>query len=145
MTMQISFPGGLAVDATYRARTIHTDQPVEEGGRGTALSPFDLFLVSIGTCAGFYVLRFFQERGIETAGLSLTLETERQEGSKHLAAVRLEIGLPPQFPEKYRTAVVRAAEHCTVKRHLEEPPRIEVTAVDGSSAALVPAAASHAI
>lgn len=140
MMMQISFPGGLAVEAAYRGHTVRTDQPREAGGLDSALSPFDLFLVSLGTCAGYYVLRFCQERGLPTEGLGLTLETERREGRDRLAKVRLEIELPPGFPEKYRAAVARAAEHCKVKEQMQEPPVFEVVAVEARSASLVPAA-----
>jgi ribosomal protein S12 methylthiotransferase accessory factor len=35
----------------------------------------------------------------------------------------------PAFPEKYRDAIVRAADQCAVKRHILEPPRFEVVAV----------------
>ena len=139
MTMQISFPGGLAVEAAYRGHTVRTDQPRDAGGLGSAPSPFDLFLVSLGTCAGYYVLRFCQERGLPTDGLGLTLETERHPGRDRLAKVALEIELPPGFPEKYRAAVVRAAEHCKVKEQMQEPPVFEVLAVESRSMPLVPA------
>ena len=33
--------------------------------------------------------------------------------------VRLDIELPANFPEQYRAAVIRAAEQCAVKKHLE--------------------------
>lgn len=137
--MDISFPGGLAVEAAYRGHTIRTDQPRGAGGADSAPSPFDLFLAAIGTCAGYYALRFCQERGLPTDGLGLTLETERGEGRDHVTAVRLEIVLPSGFPEKYRAAIVRAAEHCKVKAHIEQPPRFEVLAVESRSAPLVAA------
>jgi putative redox protein len=47
--MEISFPGGQKVDAQYSGFTIHTDQPVEDGGDGSAPTPFSLFLASLGT------------------------------------------------------------------------------------------------
>jgi ribosomal protein S12 methylthiotransferase accessory factor len=128
MSMEITFPGGLAVHAFYNGRTIATDQRPEYGGTGSAPEPFDLFLASIGTCAGLYALRFCQERGIATEGLGLTLDTERDPERKRVAAVRIEIRLPEEFPEKYRTAIVRAADQCAVKRHILEPPRFAVTA-----------------
>jgi ribosomal protein S12 methylthiotransferase accessory factor len=139
MSMQIAFPGGVAVDASYRGHTIHTDQPHAAGGEGSGPTPSDLFLVSIGTCAGYYALRFCRERGLDTAGLALSLETERDPGREHLAVVRIEIELPPAFPAKYRAAVVRAAEQCKVKRQIQEPPRFEVVAVESRGAPLVPA------
>jgi ribosomal protein S12 methylthiotransferase accessory factor len=129
MSMTITFPGGAAVEAHFEGFTVHTDQSAEHGGRGAAPEPFDLFLASLGTCAGLFALRFCQQRGIETEGLGVTLTVERNLAAKRLAAVRLEIQLPPGFPEKYREAIVRAADQCTVKRHILEPPAFEVIAV----------------
>ncbi len=64
--MEITFPGNLKVDSTYKGFTLHTDQPKDEGGDGTAPEPFDLFISFIGTCAGVYVLFFCRERHIDT-------------------------------------------------------------------------------
>jgi ribosomal protein S12 methylthiotransferase accessory factor len=127
--MQIEFPGGSRVDALYEGLRIRTDQPVAHGGGGTAPSPFDLFLASIGTCAGFYVLRFFQQRQLDTAGLGLSVTLRRDPERKLVSGIRIEITLPPAFPEKYREAVLRAVDQCTVKRHLAQPPAFEVVTV----------------
>lgn len=124
MRMEMSFPGGLAVDAQYKGHTIQTDQPEASGGRGKAPSPFDLFLASIGTCAGFYALRFCQQRELPTEGLRVALETVKDEG--RVATVRLAVELPEAFPDKYRSAIVRAIDQCTVKKHIIEPPEFEV-------------------
>lgn len=118
------------VEALTRSLTIRTDQPLEEGGTNSAASPFDLFLASLGTCAGYYALRFCQERSIPTDGLALILTTERDEVRRRLAKVRIEIRLPEGFPEKYRDAILRAADQCSVKRHVVEAPVFEVVTVD---------------
>ena len=125
--MKISFAGGVRVQAELNGYRITTDQPVGSGGGGTAPSPFDLFLASIGTCAGFYALRFCQERQIATEGMELTLATV-QEG-KRVARIRVDISLPGGFPEKYRGALLRAVDQCAVKRHVLEPPMFEITTV----------------
>ena len=129
MSMKITFPGGLAVNAAFKGFTVETDQKVENGGGATAPEPFDLFLASLGTCAGFYALRFCQQRGIDTYGLGLTLSTERDPEAKRLSAIRLEIELPAGFPEKYRDAILRAVDQCAVKRAIVDPPRFEVLTV----------------
>src|ERR1700690_284134 len=111
MTLSISFPGGVAVNATLDGHTAHTDQP-QPLGEGTAMSPFDLFLASIGTCMGFYALRFCQERGIPTDGLALTLDSVRDEERKRVATLKIALQLPRDFPEKYVTAMHHAVDHC---------------------------------
>jgi putative redox protein len=132
MEMKITFPGGEKVNAEINSRVISTDQPVEGGGEGTAPSPFDYFLASLGTCAGIYVLSFCQQRQIATEGLELTQRMEfstAEDGKKKLAKVAIEIALPPGFPEKYRNAIVKTAGLCSVKKVIMDPPEFEITAV----------------
>lgn len=127
-SFEIRFPGGVAVDATYRGHTIHTDQP-EPLGANSAPSPFDLFLGSLATCAGFYALRFCQERKIDTAGLGVTL-TPLRNAAKKLETVQIDVRLPEDFPDKYREAILRAVDQCAVKKAIAEPPAFEVKVVD---------------
>lgn len=126
MPMEMRFPGGVAVEAHHAGMTMQTDQPVKAGGGGTAPAPFDLFLASIGTCAGFYALRFCQERQIPTDGLAMTMDWERSPETKLITRIRIHVKLPASFPEKYRGAILRAIDQCAVKKHLVEPPAIEV-------------------
>ncbi len=126
--MEIRFPGRVAVEARFDGTTIRTDQDLKYGGDGSAPAPFDLFLASIGTCAGYYALRFCQERQIATEGLGLSMTWERNPETKLIGTIRLSLTLPPGFPEKYRAAIVRATDQCAVKRHLVEAPAIEVIA-----------------
>jgi putative redox protein len=127
MEMMISFPGNLRVDADYKGFTIQTDQPVTGGGDGTAPAPFDLFMASLGTCAGIFMLAFMRQRGIPTEGSGVTMTTEVDPERGMIGKVGFELHLPPEFPEKYEQAVVRAVEQCTVKRHLHQPPEFTVS------------------
>ncbi|MHC4599040.1 MAG: OsmC family protein [Planctomycetota bacterium] len=129
MDMEITFPGGKKVEAAWKAHRILTDQPVKEGGEGLAPAPFDLFLASIGTCGAYYVLAFCQTRKLSTDGIRVTLTLEKEPKKKMISRVELRIHLPADFPEKYRDAVVKAALHCAVAKHLDAPPVIEVRAV----------------
>jgi ribosomal protein S12 methylthiotransferase accessory factor len=127
--MTITFGGGLKVDAEYKGFTIRTDQPTSAGGEGSAPEPFSLLLASIGTCAGIYVLSFCQSRDIPTAGIRLTQRFERDEKTKRITTASIDIHLPADFPEKYRGAVVRAADQCAVKKLIIDPPTFVITAV----------------
>jgi putative redox protein len=138
--MDIRFPGGLEVEAIAGGFSILTDQSVSEGGASAAPSPFDLFLASIGTCAGIYALRFCRQRNLDTEGLALELTAEKGDDARRLARIRIEIRLPPAFPERYRDAILRAVDQCKVKRHILEPPQFEVTAVASKDVAAVEAA-----
>ncbi len=126
MDFTISFPGGKRVDASVGDFTIRTDQPASAGGDGSAPEPFTLFLASIGTCAGIYVLGFCQARNIPTDGITLHQHTEK-DASGRLTRVDIEVRVPASFPAEYRDAVARAANFCKVKKTIIEPPEFRVT------------------
>jgi ribosomal protein S12 methylthiotransferase accessory factor len=127
--MTITFPGGARVDARAGHYTIETDQPPQAGGEGSAPAPFTLFLASIGTCAGIYVLGFCRQRGLPTDGIQIHQRVEPDPQTGLIGKVYLDIEVPSHFPEKYREALIRAATQCAVKKHLERPPRFEVRTV----------------
>lgn len=126
--MEIYFPGGKKVHARHGNLVIQTDQPVAAGGEGSAPSPFDLFLASMATCAGFYVLDFISQRGIPHENVGLEARFTRDSATRMISGVDIDIKLPPDFPEKYKNAVIKAAELCTVVKHLKSPPQVTVRA-----------------
>jgi putative redox protein len=126
MEMEITFPGGARVDAAFDGFVIVTDQPLSEGGEGSAPTPFSLFLASIGACAGIYVLSFCRHRGIPTENIRIRQRVEGDLEKQQVRSVTLDILLPPDFPVKYARAVARMAEMCAVKKHLDDPPTFKV-------------------
>jgi ribosomal protein S12 methylthiotransferase accessory factor len=129
MDMTVTFPDGLRVDAQFGPYLIRTDQPPQGGGDGSAPAPFSLFLASIGTCAGIYVLGFCRQRGLPTDGIQIVQRVVPDPRTGLVGRVELDIQVPPDFPEKYREALVRAADQCAVKKHLESPPQFAVRTV----------------
>ncbi|MDM7917020.1 MAG: OsmC family protein [Candidatus Eisenbacteria bacterium] len=123
---RIRFEGKARVVARYGDLEIATDQRPEGGGEGTAPEPFTLFLASLGTCAGIYVRKFCETRGISTSGIQLT-QTLLPDAAdaRRIGTVRIAIRLPDDFPSQYRDAVIRAAEGCAVKKYIQNPFRIE--------------------
>ncbi len=134
MNIKITFPGESGekkVNAEINGFTIKTDQPRESGGSGTAPSPFLHFLASIGTCAGIYVLAFCQERKIPVDGVSVSQRMEyisTDDGRTKLDKIIIDILVPPDFPEKYKNAIVKVADQCAVKKMILNPPKFEVKA-----------------
>lgn len=126
MDMIITFPDNKKVDAQYKGFTIQTDQPERAGGDGSAPAPFDLFMASIGTCGGIYVVYFCQKRGIPLDGIRIRQRMEKSEETRMITKITLDIELPEDFPEKYKDALIHAVDLCTVKRHMIDPPEFEI-------------------
>jgi putative redox protein len=123
MEMIIDFPGGSRVDAHFGSFTVATDQPPA----ASAPSPFEIFLASIGTCAGIYVAGFCQSRNLPTDGIRIIERINHSRTTGMLESVGLEIQVPPEFPEKYRNSLIHSAQLCAVKKTLENPPRFDIT------------------
>lgn len=121
MELTVDFPGGARVDAHLGPHTVMTDQ------NGAAPTPFALFLASLGTCAGIYVLGFCRQRGLPTDGIRIVERSIPDPNNNGMVGtVEFEIQVPPDFPEKYYDALVRSAGQCAVKKHLEKPPKVEI-------------------
>jgi len=125
-TIEVSFPGGKRVDGKIENMIIKTDQPVEEGGGGSAPEPFNLFLMSIATCAGIYALEFCQAREIETKDMALTMKCEFDPTGRVYQKLTIDLRLPAGFPDKYENAIVRTMDLCSVKKHIINPPEFEI-------------------
>ncbi len=130
MEMTVSFEGKAKVIAEFNGMKIVTDQPVPAGD-GSAPTPFHLFLASLATCAGIFVRSFCDQRGIPTDKISITQTMEFDQATHMISEMEIKINLPSDFPEKYKNAVVNAADLCLVKRHSHNPPRIKTIAVIG--------------
>jgi len=126
MKMEIFFEGKKQVCARYHGHVIRTDQPVEAGGDSSAPAPFDLFLASIGTCAGIYVKSFCAQRDIPSDDIKIIQTMEFDQETRLIGRILLDIQLPKEFPEKYKEALVNTANLCAVKKHLLHPPEFDV-------------------
>ena len=120
--LDVLFPGGKRVDIRIREFDVATDQSVKAGGGASAPEPFDLFLSSMAACAGIYALNFCQSRGLSTEGLRLSMLWERGDTRDAQARAKLQLGLPVDFPHKYRAGIVKAMELCAVKKNIQNPP-----------------------
>lgn len=126
MEIVIDLSGKARVDAHIGPYTIITDQPVQGGGEGSAPTPFAMFLSTVGTCAGVYVSGFCRQRGLPTENIHIIERVHSNPMTGMVDQIELDIQLPPDFPEKYKDAVIRAADQCAVKKHFEVPPAIQV-------------------
>ena len=124
--MEITFDGGKVITAHSHGHEIRTDQPVADGGENSAPSPFELFLASIGTCAGIYVKSFCDNRQISIEGIKIIQSYEWNKETGLPLKISLDIKLPEGFPEKYKASLIHVADLCKVKKTMANPPLFEI-------------------
>lgn len=124
--MEITFDGGKVITAHTHGHIIRTDQPSDNGGGNTAPAPYDLFLASIGTCAGIYIKGFCDNRNIPADGIKIIQTHEWDKETGLPTNIRLDIKLPAGFPEKYKASLIHVADLCKVKKTLANPPKFDL-------------------
>jgi putative redox protein len=126
MDIEIFFAGNKKVHANLNQFLVKTDQSVRSGGDGQDPSPFELFLASLGTCAGAFVKLFCDQRNLPSDKIKISEHIEVDPVKHTVSKIGLEILLPADFPEKYKNAVINAADLCAVKRLIQNPPEFDV-------------------
>ena len=111
--------GGKKIDTSFDGYTVRTDVLESSGGEGTAPEPLDMLFVALVSCAANYAVAFCQSRDIDTGGLAVRLNAKRSEETGLFDDLTVRLDLPEDFPEKYRKAIVRAVNQCSVKKHLK--------------------------
>lgn len=124
--IEITFSGKTKIDAKIGNHIIKTDQPINQGGEDTAPSPYELFLASLGTCAGIYIKMFCDKRNISTDNIKLTEKVEFDKITGLASNIVYDIYLPSDFPEQYKEALVSVVNLCKVKKQMMNPPEFNI-------------------
>lgn len=131
----VSWDGGVRFTADIRGHKVTVDQPQRGGGEDSAPMPLELLPASLGTCVALYVQQFLVTRGLDPAGMTVEVVTVGAANPNRIARFGVEVKIPGGVPEKYREAVRRAAEGCTVHHTLSHGPEIAVSVLEGSPVA----------
>ena len=129
MDFTVKLEGGSRVSTRIGNHEIATDQPVKHGGEDSAPAPYDLFVASIGTCAGFYVQSYCQSKGIDSTGIDITLTLKRDLETKKISGFVTTIHLPERLPKKLHSALKKVAEQCAVTKTILNHPEFIVETV----------------
>jgi uncharacterized OsmC-like protein len=139
METTVRYLDGLRFEAVSRGHSVVCDQPADNSGSDSGMTPPEFLLTSLGTCAGFYAVQYLRTRSLPADGLTVRVTAEKASGPARVAAFRIEVNVPGLTDEKHREGVLRAAKSCLIHNTLLHPPQIE-TVVTGESAST---AAAH--
>lgn len=131
----VSWDGGVRFTADVRGHKVTVDQPQRGGGEDSAPMPLELLPTALGTCVALYVQQFLKTRELDPTGMTVEVDTVGAANPNRIARLAVEVKIPGGVPEKYREAVRRAAEGCTVHHTLSHGPEIAVTVSEGSPVA----------
>jgi putative redox protein len=126
MEVSIEHLGDLQFEIKARTHTIASDQPLENGGYDEGMTPPELFLASLGSCAGFYAAEYLRKQKLATEGTRIKVTAEKVKDPPRLANLRIEVELPLEVSEQHRAGVEDAIHHCLIHNTLLHPPQISL-------------------
>lgn len=131
MQVQVRYLGGKKFEMTSRGHQVLSDQPADNGGADSAMTPPELFLSSLGACAAYYATEYLRARGLPDEGLEIRLAAEKGDKPARIASIHLEV-IAPGLTQRHRDGVLRAVDACLIKHTLNVPPQIEVSVISSS-------------
>jgi putative redox protein len=124
MEVTVEHLGAVQFEVKARQHTISCDQPPENGGYDEGMTPPELLLASLGTCACFYVAQYLRKHKLATEATRVRVTADKVKDPARLDNFRIEVITPIELTEQHRTGVENAVHHCLIHNTLLHPPKI---------------------
>ena len=125
MEVKVKHVGEMKFVVGARLHTLVSDQPVEFGGKDEGMTPPELFLGALGSCAAFYAAAYLKKRGLAKDGVEVRVTAEKAGPPARLANFKIEVDVPVALSEADRAGMDRAVHHCLIHETLMNPPKVD--------------------
>jgi putative redox protein len=126
MEISVEHLGGVQFEIKARQHTIVCDQPPENGGYDEGMTPPELLLASLGSCAGFYAVMYLKEHKLSTEGTRVHVCAEKAKNPARMEDFRITVDVPADFTEDQKKGIEDAVHHCLIHNTLLNPPKISL-------------------
>ncbi len=107
-----------------RSHTILCDQPIENDGDDTGMTPPELMLASLGSCAAFYAVQYLKARNLAETGVEVSVTADKLMQPPRLGNFKVNVICPVSLTEGQTEGLTRSVHHCLIHNTLLSPPRI---------------------
>ena len=136
MEVTVEHLGALQFEIKARQHTVLSDQPAENGGHDEGMTPPELLLASLGSCAGFYAAQYLRKHRLASAGTRVRVTADKLKDPARMDNFHIEIDAPAELTEQHRAGVENAVHHCLIHNTLLHPPGIVIEISHSVPAAL---------
>jgi putative redox protein len=125
MDVEIFHLGDVKFEAVTRGHRVISDQPPDNGGTDSGMTPPEFLLVSLGTCAGFYAAQYLKTRSLPAEGLRIKVTADKAAQPARLARFVIEV-TAPALNAQHQAGMLRAVKSCLIHNTLLNTPAIDV-------------------
>ena len=133
MEVSVDYLGGVRFEVAARRHRIVSDQPLENGGADTGMTPPELLLASLGSCAAYYAAEYLRVRSLPVQGLRVYVHAEKALKPARLSMFRVRVEAP-SADQSHSDSLLRTVKHCLIHNTLLQPSNVDVTVDTGSQA-----------
>ncbi|MGO9305643.1 MAG: OsmC family protein [Candidatus Korobacteraceae bacterium] len=126
MEVKVAHLDQVKLSITARSHTIICDQPPENGGEDSGMTPPELLLASLGSCAAFYAVQYLKTRNLAQSGVEVSVTAEKLKQPARLGNFRIHVVSPVALTEEHREGLMRSVHHCLIHNTLLSPPEIAI-------------------
>ena len=137
MEVTVDHLGAVQFEIHARQHTISCDQPAENGGYDEGMTPPELLLASLGSCAGFYAAQYLRKYKLATEGTRVRVRAEKLKDPSRVDNFRIEIDTPLELTDQHRAGVERAVHHCLIHNTLQHPSQMTIEVKQAVTAAFI--------
>ena len=109
-----------------RSHSIICDQPAENGGHDAGMTPPELLLASLGSCAQFYALQYLRSRNLDDRGLEVTVTAEKLKQPARIGNFRIQVACPTALTDQQTEGLRQSVHHCLIHNTLLSQPEIQI-------------------
>ena len=126
MEVKVSHLGNVRFNIQSRSHSILCDQPVDNGGDDTAMTPPELMLASLGSCAAFYAVQYLKTRNLADSGVEVSVTAEKLKSPARLGNFKIHVEYPVVLDQDHTEGLMRSVRHCLIHNTLLVTPEIEI-------------------
>lgn len=126
MEVIVEHLGGVQFEIKARQHRLACDQPLENGGFDEGMTPPELLLGSLGSCAGFYAAQYLKKHQLATEGTIVRVSAGKAKNPSRMDDFRIEVEIPSEISDEHHEGIVQAVKHCLIHNTLLNPPSISL-------------------
>ncbi len=126
MEVNVEHLGAVQFEIKARQHAIVCDQPPENGGHDEGMTPPELLLASLGSCAAFYASQYLRKHELAVEGTHVRVTAEKVKDAARVDNFRIEVQPPVELNEQQRAGIEAAVHHCLIHNTLLHPPQINI-------------------
>jgi uncharacterized OsmC-like protein len=126
MEVKVKLLGDVKFEVEARKHKLVCDQPAENGGNDEGMTPPELLLASLGTCAAFYASAYLRKKGLPREGVEARVTAGKAGPPARLDDFKIEVRIPLALSEEQRAGVDQAVHHCLIHNTLLHTPSIQI-------------------